>query len=170
MKGLPGFEYETAVTKVASHLQPKKQQVDCIGNLYDDYVSDLCLEALQASHSFRQRYEGNTRQERRYVYKSLWNFARERNRSRARQNKFDHYEYRSDEDGVGIEGQLEARDSLRRIRSQVDLKDWKSLELVILEGGNLSDAWCREGNRGYTHFTARISETRKKMKRILNYS
>lgn len=167
MKGLHGFEYAEIVYRVASYLISGNGQVDVLGNIRDDYVSDLCLEALTASRIFREKYGGCRAQEARYVYKSLWNYARMMNRSRAR-CRFSHPQpLDSQLDPIRLEQVIEARSSIRALRENLDATNLEILTRIAAAGGSTTDAWKEDPTCNRSWFSTRVQRARRAAKKIL---
>lgn len=167
MKGLQGFEYAEIVHRVASYLISGNGQTDVLGNVQDDYVSDLCLEALLASRAFRKKYGGCRAQEARYVYKSLWNYARMANRSRVRCRRVCTQSLDSQLDPVSLESAIEARNSIEALKKNLDVINLEILTRIAAAGGNTTDAWKEDPTCNRTWFSTRVQKARKAAKKIL---
>lgn len=75
-------DYLPVIRKIARALAPIARECDAMGCTRDDYEQQLSLAAVQARLTFRERYGFCTPQERRFVYRSLWNLARDRRSER----------------------------------------------------------------------------------------
>jgi DNA-directed RNA polymerase specialized sigma24 family protein len=164
--GWQDFEYAEAVHRIATYLVPIPNQVDALGNLQDDYVSELCIEALLASRTFRSM--GTSPQgEASYVYKSLWNYARTRARSRFRRRRFVAQPFESELDPVSLEERAEARESIRKLQKNLDKKSLRVLLELAAAGGNLTEAWEANPQYNRRYFAAVVRKARDAGKKVL---
>lgn len=163
--GWQDFEYAEAVHRIATYLVPIPNQADALGNLQDDYVSELCIEALLASRTFRSK--GSPPQgEASYVYKSLWNYARTRARSRFRRRRLAQ-PVESELDPVSLEERTEARESIRKLQKSLDKKSLRVLLELAAVGGNLTEAWEAYPQYNRRYFAAVVRKAREAGKRVL---
>lgn len=167
MTELPGFEYETVVNRIASFLLSKSHRTDVLGNLRDDYVSELCIEAMLASKKYKRRYGGCRKQEARYVYKSLWNYARMQNRSRVRRKGIVFQPLNGELDPVNLETQMEARSSIRALQKNLDETSLKMLAQVGAADGDISEAWKEDPRYHRWYFNSKVQQAREAGKKVL---
>lgn len=77
--GQPEFFPETyvkAAKEVALTFHQSRTSLDALAFSNDDYESELLLEALVAQRRFRTSFDWSVGGEARYVFRSLWNRAR----------------------------------------------------------------------------------------------
>ena len=168
MRDLSGFEFSTVVNRVATYLSPREREVDSLGNLRDDYVSELCLEALEASRKFKERYGGCHKQETRYVYKSLWNYARRKKRGRIMQKGRFFQPLNRELDPVSMEAAMEARNSLRVLRKNLEQSTWQILERMAVVGGNKTEAWMVDPTCNRLYFNSKVQKAQWQAQTILS--
>lgn len=166
MKGWQGFEYAEVVHRIAAYLVPRRDQADVLGNMQDDYVSDLCLEAILASRAFQQR-GGDEKGEFRYVLKSLWNYARTQARSRFRRRRFYFRPLYRELDPISLEAQAEARSSIRALQKNLDKMSLGLLMQLAAAEGDLREAWAADPRYHRRYFVAKAKEAREAGKRLL---
>lgn len=166
---LHGFEYATVVNRIASYLLARRGQVDVLGNMRDDYVSELCIEAMLASKTFKKKYGGCRKTEARYVYKSLWNYARMKNRSRLR-NKNSGVRFQplnGELDPVNLEAQMEARSSIRALRKNLRKENLAILAQVAESNGDITEAWKEDPTCHRWWFNSKVQRARDAAKKVL---
>jgi len=164
--GWQDFEYAEAVHRIATYLVPIPNQADALGNLQDDYVSELCIEALLASRAFRSK-GAPSHGETSYVYKSLWNYARTQARSRFRRKRFKAQPVESELDPVSLEERTEARESIRKLQKSLDKKSLQVLLELAAVGGNLTEAWEAHPQYNRRYFAAVVRKAREAGKKAL---
>jgi hypothetical protein len=168
MKDLQGFDYATVVNKVASYLLSTTSKTDFLGNMRDDYVSLLAIQAIKACRKFKKDHGGCRKQEARYVYKSLWNYAKCMNRARVRQKNIFFQPLNGELDPQSLEDQVEARDSIKALRERLEPVEWKILERMACADGNTTDAWAENPDDcSRMYFNVKVQRARESAKRIL---
>jgi len=166
MKDLQGFEFAPAVNRVASYLLSTKR-ADVLGNMREDYVSELAMLAIVASRRFKKERGGCRKQEARYVYKSLWNYARYMNRERvASKNRF-FQSFEEELDPISLEEQIEVRDSLRALRERLSPVNWQILERLGEANNSIPEAWKMDPSCDRKYFHQKVNRARTTAKRIL---
>jgi hypothetical protein len=169
MEGWQGFRYAAVVHRIAVHLAAKPYQADVLGNMRDDYVSELAIEALLASRKYQERYGGGNG-ESRYVHKSLWNYARSQKRFRFRRRHFWFQTFESELDPVSpvsLEDQTEARDLLAVIQKKLDKRSWGLLASVAEADGDLSAAWEADPSCNRWYFNAKVQRAREAGRKVI---
>lgn len=164
--GWQGFKYAEVVHRIAAYLLPRKDQADVLGYMQDDYVSDLCVEAILASRSFQER-GGDAKGETRYVLKSLWNYARTRARSRFRRRRFYFQPLRYQLDPISLEAQAEARSSIRALQRNLDRMSLEMLMQLAAAEGDVREAWKADPRYHRRYFAVKAKEAREAAKAVL---
>ena len=164
---LQGFEYATVVNRVASYLLSKSHQADVLGRLRDDYVSELCIEAMLASKHYKKKFGGCRKQEARYVYKTLWNWARDQNKARARRKGIHFQPLNGELDPVNLESQMEARSSIRALQKNLDKTSLKTLAQVAGADGDLTEAWKDNPRYHRWYFNSKVQQAREAGRKVL---
>lgn len=163
--GWQGFEYADVVQQIATYLLPVPDQADTLGNLKDDYVSELAVEAILASRAFQKK--GNQQGESRYVYKSLWNYARSQARVKRRRKWVDADASIDQIDPVSLEKQAEARSSIRRLQKNLDKASLRILIQLAEAEGDVVSAWRLDARYHRRYYAALVKKARNAAKKLL---
>lgn len=167
MEGWQGFEYAEVVQRIAAYLVVRRNQVDVLGNMRDDYVSDLAIEALLASRTYQKKHGRSGKAEARYVQKSLWNFARDLKRLRYRRNRYFFQTADFEQDPVSLESWYEARESIERLQKRVDKGSLKVLTQLAEAEGDVTEAWKMDPWCHRTYFYEVVRHAREAGKKAL---
>jgi hypothetical protein len=165
MEGWQGFEYAEVVHKIAAYLVNKPNQTDVLGNMRDDYVSDLAIEALLASKAYQAKHGQCQRAEAQYVRKSLWNYARDQKRLRYRRNRFFFQTPDYLQDPIDLDAQCDARAMIAKVQKHTDRESLEVLALLALAGGEVTEAWRAYGRYHRGYFYAVVRRAREAGKR-----
>lgn len=144
-----GESYGRAVRQVAAWLAPEGM-VDALGCQREDYQQELSMVAFEAQAIFRRQKGRNAAYERKYVYKTLWNFARSCMRARARGVAVsaaftgEMAGWAVFEDVVHCEAQHEAREWARRFAESASAADAALAGRLIDAGGHVPRAYDPE--------------------------
>jgi len=166
-EGWQGFEYAEVVHRIAAYLVPRRNQADVLGNMQDDYVSDLCVEAILASRAFQKHQGEDAKAETRYVLKSLWNYARTRARSRFRRRRFYFRPLYRELYPISLEAQAEASSSIRALQRNLDRMSLGLLMQLAAAEGDVREAWAADPRYHRRYFAAKVKGAQKAAKAIL---
>jgi len=162
-------EYQPAAKALARRFGPRSGMLDARARTQEDYSHELRLKAVGAADRF-QKWKGFCLPaERRYVYKALWNRARNWRRDQQRSQAMSAVVDVHHEEALGvyeIEAQLEARQVVRVLASALSPKETVILARLVEANGVLRQAWRPELDGPIREFTRRVARIRRKAKKV----
>jgi len=147
-------EYDQAAKAISKHLGHMiRGDVDEQGRSRDDYHQDLRLHAIETAERFQNTKGFCLPAERRYVHKSLWNLARDwqRTNNKARSIRYsvpiDEMREERTEQWYDPHDQLSAIHDINRLKEKLPSNTWELL-CRVAECGSARAAFdpARDGN------------------------
>lgn len=133
----------------------------------DDYRQLFRLKAWQAGKSAPDHGENAFEK---WQYTAVRNLLRSCKRDLARQPELARYDLLNDEDrhAPSFEKSMELRDLLGRLRSQVDVAEWRLLLDYVAHGCNASSVWNAYGRQvSRSCFRKRVRDLCARCQRLL---